>query len=198
MCSHVSLAMLWALFQHLVTHLCPTLCNLTNCGPPGSSVHGILQARIPEGVAIPLFMGSFWPRDQMWVSCIAGRFFTIWATREALLQHLVRGFVPYSPIQLGKLFSDCGFFPRFCVQPREHLQQLAPCSLSVCHSNIPGSNFLTSGVRSRRKGDPFRAPEWWGDVCGGESHWLWRLWAALGLSPGGWSPLRGDLPPQLL
>ena len=50
---------------------------------PGSSVHGILQARILEWVAIPFSMGSFWPRDWTWVSCIAGRFLTIWATGEA-------------------------------------------------------------------------------------------------------------------
>ena len=50
---------------------------------PGSSVHGILQARTQEWVAIPLSRGSSWPRDWIRVSCIAGRFFTIWATREA-------------------------------------------------------------------------------------------------------------------
>ena len=51
---------------------------------PGSSVHGILQARILEWRASPFFRGSSWPRDQTQVSCIAGRFFTLWATREAL------------------------------------------------------------------------------------------------------------------
>ena len=53
-----------------------------DCSPPGSSVHEILQARILEWVAIPFSRGSSWPRDQIWVSCIAGRFFTIWATRS--------------------------------------------------------------------------------------------------------------------
>ena len=47
-----------------------------------SSVHGILQARILEWVAIPFFMESSWRGDQSQVSCAAGRFFTIWATRE--------------------------------------------------------------------------------------------------------------------
>ena len=47
-----------------------------------SSVHGILQARILDWVAIPFSRGSSWPRDRTHVSCIAGRFFTIWATRE--------------------------------------------------------------------------------------------------------------------
>ena len=45
--------------------------------PPGSSVHGILQARILEWVAILFSSGSSQPRDQTPVSCIAGRFFTI-------------------------------------------------------------------------------------------------------------------------
>ena len=50
---------------------------------PGSSVHGILQARILEGVAFPLSSRSSQQRDWTQVSCIAGGFFTSWATREA-------------------------------------------------------------------------------------------------------------------
>ena len=55
-----------------------------DCSPSASSVHGILQARILEWVAIAFFQGSSWPRDRTRVSCIAGRCFTTWATREAL------------------------------------------------------------------------------------------------------------------
>ena len=55
-----------------------------DCSLPGSSVHGILQARILEWVAMPSSRGSFQPRDQTQVSLTAGRFFTIWATGEAL------------------------------------------------------------------------------------------------------------------
>ena len=51
--------------------------------PPGSSVHGILQARILVWVAIPFSRGSSQLRDQTQVSCTAGRLFTNWATREA-------------------------------------------------------------------------------------------------------------------
>ena len=51
--------------------------------PPGSSVHGILQARILEWVAIPFSRISSWPRGQTQICCIAGRFFTVSATREA-------------------------------------------------------------------------------------------------------------------
>ena len=47
----------------LVTQSCPTLCDLMDCSPPGSSVHGTLQARILAWVAMPSSMGSFQPRD---------------------------------------------------------------------------------------------------------------------------------------
>jgi len=54
-----------------------------DCSPPGSSVHGILQAIILEWVAILFSSGSSQLRDQTQVSCTAGRFFTIGATRES-------------------------------------------------------------------------------------------------------------------
>ena len=55
---------------------------------PGSAVHGILQIRILEWVAVPFWRGSSQPRDQTQVSHIAGWFFIIWATREALIFHI--------------------------------------------------------------------------------------------------------------
>ena len=58
-------------------------------GRPGSSVHGILQARILEWVAMLSSRGSFQTRDQTQVCRITGRSFTIWATREAHYEHLV-------------------------------------------------------------------------------------------------------------
>ena len=67
----------------LVTQSCLTLCNPMDHILPGSSVHGILQARILEWIAIPFSRGSSQPRDWTWVSHIRGRFFIIWATREA-------------------------------------------------------------------------------------------------------------------
>ena len=62
-----------------VTQLCPTLCHPMDC-----TVHGILQARILERVAIPFSRGSSQPRDQTQVFCIAGRFFTIWTSSSEL------------------------------------------------------------------------------------------------------------------
>ena len=59
----------------LVTQQCLTLGDPMDCSLPGSSVHGILQARILKWVGIPFSRGSSQPRDQTQVSCIAGRFF---------------------------------------------------------------------------------------------------------------------------
>ena len=56
--------------------LCQTLCNSMNCSPPGSSVPGILQARLLEWVAVPFSRRSSWHRDWTQVSWITGRFFT--------------------------------------------------------------------------------------------------------------------------
>ena len=70
------------LYVVLVTQLCPTL------------VHGILQGRILEWIAIPFSRRSSQCRDQTRVSCIAGRYFTIWATREA-------AYVMYAQFQNG-------------------------------------------------------------------------------------------------
>ena len=58
------------------------VCNRMDCSPPGSSVHGILQARILEWVAMSSSRGSSQPRDRAQVSHTAGRFFTVRATRE--------------------------------------------------------------------------------------------------------------------
>ena len=73
----------WKKVKVLVAHPCPTLSDPMDYSPPGSSVQGILQARILKWVAIPFSRG---PRDQTWVSHTAGRFFTIWANREVQFQ----------------------------------------------------------------------------------------------------------------
>ena len=68
----------------LVKQSCANLCDPMDWSPPGSSVHGISQAIILEWVSISSYRGSSQPRDQTRVSCIAGGFFPVWATREAL------------------------------------------------------------------------------------------------------------------
>ena len=74
-----------------VTQSCLTLCDPKDCSPPGSSVHGVLQARVLEWFAFSFSKGPSRLRDQTQVSCvscIAGRFFTDWANREALVKAL--------------------------------------------------------------------------------------------------------------
>ena len=70
-----------------VTQSCPTLHDRMDCSLPGSSAHGIFQARVLEWVAMPSSRGSSLPRDRTWVSSIADRRFTVWATREATLKY---------------------------------------------------------------------------------------------------------------
>ena len=61
----------------LVAQSCLTLCNPIDCSPPGSSVHGILQARLLEWVPMPSSRESSPPMGQTQVSLIAGRFFCL-------------------------------------------------------------------------------------------------------------------------
>ena len=81
---HINVTVISPYDYQLVIQLSLTLCNPMDCNPPGSSVYGIQQARILEWEAIPFSRQSSLPRVQISVSHIAGRFFTIWATREAL------------------------------------------------------------------------------------------------------------------
>ena len=86
-----------------VTKSCLTLCDPMDCSLPGSSVHGIFQARILEWVAISFSRGSSWPRDQTRVSCISctGTWMLYcWAAREAQGHYLLFIFQSLSRVQL--------------------------------------------------------------------------------------------------
>ena len=87
-----------------VAQSCLTLCDPVDCSLPGSSIHGIFQARVLEWVAISFSRGSSPPRDWTWVSYIVGRHFTLWATRE------VPSFSLCSPIYPSLLFFVFMFF----------------------------------------------------------------------------------------
>ena len=84
-----------------------SLSHVTFCNPMNYMVHGILQARILEWVAFPFSRESSQPRDQTQVSCIAGRFFTSWATRKALIDCLFLELSSYilDPADWGKTTS---------------------------------------------------------------------------------------------
>ena len=57
----------------LISKSRPTFCDPMDCSLPGSSVHGVSQTSILEWVAISFFRGTFRPKDQTHVSCLAGR-----------------------------------------------------------------------------------------------------------------------------
>ena len=82
----------------LLPQLCPTLGDPMDCNPPGSSVHGILQARILEWLAIPFPGGFSWPRDWTRVSYISGRFLTVLATRVSIPNSLTITPHPFLPL----------------------------------------------------------------------------------------------------
>ena len=91
-----------------------------DCSLSGSSVHGIFQARVLEWIAISFSRGSSLPRDWTWDSCIVGRWFTLWATREILLNYPFKTFFIYIFAWLcwvlvvpRKIFS-CGMRPLCC------------------------------------------------------------------------------------
>jgi len=63
-----------------VAQSCLTLCNPMDCSLPGSTVHGVFQARILEWIAISFSRGTSQTRDWTWVSRIVGRCFTVWGT----------------------------------------------------------------------------------------------------------------------
>ena len=91
---------------YCVTQSCLTLCNPTACSPPGSSVRGILQARVLEWVAMPSSRGSSRPRYQTQVSCvpcIGGGLFTTSNTGKPQSSHTCTK----SPIQICSLWIVC-------------------------------------------------------------------------------------------
>ena len=82
-----------------------TLCNPMYWSPPGSSIHGISQVRIPELVAISFSRGSCQPRHHTWVAYTGRQIFYHWATREA---HIIIFFFKSSGLETHpKGFDKC-------------------------------------------------------------------------------------------
>ena len=95
--------LLGSFFELQVMCVCIHLSVMSNslrspdCNTPGTSVHGILQARILEWAAFPFSRRSSWPRAQTRVSWIAAGFFTIWDTQEVKWRHIEK-----PKIEMGK------------------------------------------------------------------------------------------------
>ena len=103
---------------------CPTLCDMTH-SPPGSSVHGILQTRILEWIAILFSRGSSRPRGQTWVSCIISRFFTVWATGNILKIWMCNRHMWLLPSIIQKQryrFADKGLYSQSYAFSSSHVQ----------------------------------------------------------------------------
>ena len=111
-----------------VAQSCPTLWDPLDCSLPGSSIHGIFQARVLEWVAISFSRRSSQPRDRTRVSGIAGRCFTIWATKlslsesQNLLQELrLRAHRLFVPDPSNQSEADLGAVLRFPAFPTHSL-----------------------------------------------------------------------------
>ena len=128
-----------------VAQSCPTLCDPMNCSPPGTSVHGILQNRILEWVAIPFSRGSSQPRDWTQISLTAGGFFIIW-----------EGVSTYKMI-FGKTTTEFASLPsticvaRFCLSESVSLSShwenwTSSVPFKACISRVPALGKLGAGM----------------------------------------------------
>ena len=150
-----------------VAQLCSTLCNPMDCSLPGSSVHGISQERTLEWVAIPFSRGSSQCRDQSRVSCIAGKFFTIWTTRTSAHKIVL----PWTAKALAAPRVDKEILS---------LQHPAPIILSwkdlgVQHFLGPrGSLWIKCGIlgESHKTRLIYLKAAWWLTVCPWASHFI--------------------------
>ena len=121
-----------------VTQLWPTLCDPMGCGPPGSSVHGIFQARILKWVAIFSSRVSSQPRDETWVSCIARGLLTVWANREVIvsLVPIVEGQFICHRLHIFLMIWPETFSSIICTTSPSHPRQVKPPAAGVGSRNI--------------------------------------------------------------
>ena len=120
-----------------------TLCDPLDCSPPGFSVHGVFQARTLEWVAMPSSRGSSQPRDWTQVTCIAGRFFTVWASREAqyTIKYSIK-YILYICTHTHTQFKEKGeLYPTVLLCLRFY-----PISVSLCNQSslVQGLRWLNS------------------------------------------------------
>ena len=113
----------------LVTQSCSTFCDPMDHSTPGSSVHGILQARMLEWVAMPFSRGSSWLRDWSQVSHTAGRFFTVWAI---IHWHGEKNFFSLFIQHIVELPSFLNFFVSCCSSYLEYMLNMSRKDL-CCH-----------------------------------------------------------------
>ena len=154
-----------------MAQFCPVLFDPMDWSPLDSSIHGILQVRIFEWFPLSYSRGSSWPRDWTWISCIAGGFFTVWATRKAyykafnsvqfscsvesnfLRPHGLQHARPPCPSPTPRIYSDSSPLTQWChptisssvVPFSSHLQSF-PASGSFQMSQFFASGAQSTGV----------------------------------------------------
>ena len=182
----------------------PTLWDPMDYSSPGSSVHGILQARILELVAISFSRESSQPRDRTWVSCIAGRFITIWTTGEA---HIISYAVlsHFSSVQFRHSVMPSFLWPHEsqhtrppCPSPTPGVHPNSCASSWCCHPAIsPSVISFSSCSQSLPASASFPMSQlfaWGGQSIGvsaSASDWCWgwnQDWSPLGWT--GWISLQ--------
>ena len=151
--------------------LCLTLCDPMDRSPPGSSVHGILQARRVEWVAMPASRGSSQPRDRTHISLC----FLHWQVGSLLLGHMGSPPIQLSPLHLAQgcqhqppaSFLDRPHMPRSaCVKYASFKEALQKSLWMVCsefNSDVPYNGRLSSGILSISTTDIWD----WIVLCGG-------------------------------
>ena len=120
----------------LMAQSCLTLCDPMGYRLPRSSVQEILQAKILEWVAIPFSRGSSRARDQTWVFCIAGRFFTIWASREACTLHSCCLFILYIIVCVSFHTPISPLLPPFSPLITTSLLSISVCSCFAIYFHL--------------------------------------------------------------
>ena len=115
-------------YAALIAQSCLTLRDPTDCSLPGFSVHGILQARTLEWVAVSFSRGTSQPRDRTLASCLADRFFTVCEPQGS---HSYRVPISRGSLFIKQLFSDSEMQPglRTIVLLGKSTEALPPFSL---------------------------------------------------------------------
>ena len=147
-------------------------CDLMDCSPPGSSVHGISQTRVLERVATSFSRGSFWSRNQtqslqlQMDSPIAGGFFTDWATKEDVNMSLVVFSLacqseegPEFPWRNSMLFNVT-----YCRSPKHPILQLKDTSHTL--QQTTQWPVTCKGGEAGQRGRPTNAHTWYQGIWG--------------------------------
>ena len=143
---------------------------------PGSSVHGIFQARILEWAAISFSTGSSWPRDQTQVSLFVGRRFAVWATREAYKSYKecanckkLQGNVGNKEYVVNKVVTGIKEYFNVILGAAVHILETP-----VCHNplgspwcaNVPGLGSTTpTEIISKNCSNSGTHASWWEECC---------------------------------